>query len=152
MAVPQAPTNAGRFWLVIAAVLGGLAVAAGALGAHALKAFFLRDGALSAADEQALAQWETAARYQMYHALALGLIGLLAGQQPGRLWTWAGGTVTLGTVLFSGFLYALVLTGHKGLASVVPIGGVLMLVGWGLLAAALLGPRGPNARQDAESS
>jgi uncharacterized membrane protein YgdD (TMEM256/DUF423 family) len=135
--VPQTASNAGRLWLVTAALLGGLAVAAGALGAHALKASYARDGQLSLADEQALANWETAARYQMYQALALGLVGLLAAQWPGRLWAWAGGALTLGTVLFSGFLYALVLTGNRGLASVVPIGGVLMLVGWGLLAAAV---------------
>jgi uncharacterized membrane protein YgdD (TMEM256/DUF423 family) len=124
---------------VISAVLAGLAVAAGALGAHALRASLASDGALSPAEEQALANWETAARYQMYHALALGLIGLAARQWPGRLWHWAGGAWTVGTLLFSGFLYALVLTGHRALASVVPIGGMLLLVGWGLGAAAAAG-------------
>lgn len=138
--------DTGHLWLTTAAVLGGLAVAAGAFGAHALRASLAREGKLAPADEQALANWETAARYQMYHALAVGLVGLAACQRPGRLWNWAGGTLTAGTVLFSGFLYALVLTGHRALASVVPIGGVLLLVGWGLAvaAAASCGPVPPH--------
>lgn len=136
--MPAPLRDGGRRWLLTAALLGGLAVAAGAFGAHALKGSLARDGALSPAEEQALDNWETAARYQMYHALALGLVGLAARQWPGRLWDWAGAALATGTVLFSGFLYALVLTGQRALALVVPIGGGLLLVGWGLVAAAAI--------------
>lgn len=135
-----AENDAARPWLVTAALLGGLAVAAGALGAHALQAALAADGELSPADQRMLANWETAARYQMYHALALGLVGL-AARRLGRQAFWAGATLLTGTLLFSGFLYALVLTGQKWLASVVPVGGVLLLVGWGLLAWAVLADR-----------
>ena len=122
-------------WLLTAAVLGGLAVACGAFGAHGLKARF-------AADDPMLANWETAARYQMYHALALLVVGLLAVRAPSRCLTFAGLSMTLGTVVFSGCLYALVLTGERRLGAVVPVGGVFMIVGWVLLAiAAFRSPR-----------
>jgi uncharacterized membrane protein YgdD (TMEM256/DUF423 family) len=116
-------------WLVIAALLGGLAVACGAFGAHGLKARF-------SADDPMLGNWETAARYQMYHALALLAIGLLTVRNPSRLLNLAGLCMTLGTVIFSGCLYALVLTAERRLGAIVPIGGVLMIVGWALLAIA----------------
>ncbi len=121
--------NISKTWLVTAAILGGLAVACGAFGAHGLKARF-------AADDPMLSHWETAARYQMYHALALLAVGLLAARYPSRLLNLAGLCMTLGMVVFSGCLYALVLTGERRLGAVVPIGGVLMIVGWALLAIA----------------
>ncbi len=125
------PTNnsSSNAWLVIAAVLGGLAVALGAFGAHGLKARF-------PADDPMLANWETAARYQMYHALALLAVDLLAARASGRLLNIAGLSMTLGTVIFSGCLYALVLTGERRLGAIVPIGGALMIVGWVFLAVA----------------
>jgi len=104
-------------------------VAAGAFGAHGLKNVLK-------ADAQQLANWETAARYQMYAALALVMIGLFALRQPSPLLHWAGGTLTLGTLIFSGCLYLLVLTSQRWLGAVVPIGGVLLIVGWLCLAAA----------------
>ena len=115
-------------WLFVAAFLGGLAVACGAFGTHGLK------DRLPAAE---LANWETAARYQMYHALALLAIGLLASRSPSRLLNLAGLSMMLGTLIFSGCLYALVLTGERRLGAVVPIGGVLLIVGWALLAVAV---------------
>jgi uncharacterized membrane protein YgdD (TMEM256/DUF423 family) len=125
------PTNTSHSssWLVVAAVLGGLAVAFGAFGAHGLKARFT-------ADDPMLANWETAARYQMYHALALLAVGLLAVHSSSRALNIAGLCMTLGTVIFSGCLYALVLTGERRLGAIVPIGGVLMIVGWLFLAIA----------------
>src|SRR6476661_4556450 len=120
-------TSGLKIWTVTAAVLGGLAVACGAFGAHSLKARFT-------ADDPMLGNWETAARYQMYHALALLAVGLLAARTPSRFLTFAGLSMTLGTVIFSGCLYALVLTGERRLGAVVPLGGVLMIVGWVLLA------------------
>src|SRR4051794_11546331 len=95
-------TSSSNTWLLIAAVLGGLAVGCGAFGAHGLKARFV-------ADDPMLASWETAARYQMYHALALLAVGLLAIRSPSRPLNVAGMCMTLGTIIFSGCLYALVL-------------------------------------------
>ncbi len=123
------PFNASKTWLITAAVLAGLAVAFGAFGAHGLKARF-------SADHPMLANWETAARYQMYHALALLAVGLLAIGSPSRTLNMAGLCMTLGTIIFSGCLYALVLTGERRLGAIVPIGGVLMIVGWLFLAVA----------------
>jgi uncharacterized membrane protein YgdD (TMEM256/DUF423 family) len=134
------PANAFRAnpWLFTAALLGGLAVACGAFGAHGLKSRFAADGEISQADEQQLANWETAARYQMYHALALFAVGGLAARGPSRPLHLAGFSMIAGTVVFSGCLYALVLTGAPWLGAVVPIGGVLLILGWVLLAIAVL--------------
>ena len=74
--------------------------------------------------------WETAARYQMYHALALLGVGLAAMWRQSKAIFLAGAAMLLGTVIFSGCLYALVLTEQKWLGRVVPIWGVLMIVGW----------------------
>lgn len=120
-------TFGSQTWVFIAALLGGLAVACGAFGAHGLK------DRLAPAD---LANWETAARYQMYHALALLAVGLLAARSPSRLLNLAGFSMTLGTLIFSGCLYALVLTGERRLGAVVPLGGILLIVGWVFLAIA----------------
>lgn len=113
-------------WIRIAALLGGLSVIAGSFGAHGLKGHV---------EPKDLETFETAARYQMYHALALLGIGLLALHQgsspPIQIagWCFLGGTL-----IFSGTLYALVLTGIRWLGAITPIGGVLMIVGWGILA------------------
>jgi uncharacterized membrane protein YgdD (TMEM256/DUF423 family) len=120
-------------WLVLAALLAGLAVAAGAFGAHLLAE------RLTARD---MATFEVAARYQMYHALALGLVGLLAINHPSRLLAAAGWCFFGGSVVFSGLLYALVFTGVKLLGAFVPIGGAAMIAGWFLLAAAAWSQRG----------
>lgn len=105
----------------IGAVAGFLAVALGAFGAHALKDRMLP------AD---LVVFETAVRYQMYHALALLLVGLLlarGGSSAGAVSGWA---FTAGIVVFSGSLYMMLLTGHRWLGAVTPIGGLAFLVGW----------------------
>ena len=112
-------------------LLGGLAVACGAFGAHGLESHFSSAGSGLTAEEQRLLEiWETAARYQMYHALALLAVSFVAAQRPGRAVWLAGAAMTLGTIIFSGCLYALVLSGQKWLGAVVPIGGTLMIVGW----------------------
>ena len=121
--------SGSRTWLVVAALLGGLAVALGAFGAHGLKARF-------PADDPMLANWETAARYQMYHALALLAVALLVAKNGSRLLHMAGLSMTIGTLIFSGCLYVMVLTGQRRLGAVVPLGGVLLIVGWILLALA----------------
>lgn len=121
-----------RIWLLAGALLGGIGVAAGAFGAHGLKAHFEANG-------QA-ANWETAVRYALFHALALVAVAILSGMPAaeacrGRLW-WAGACFAAGTAVFSGLLAILALSGFRILGAIVPIGGVLLLVGWALLFAA----------------
>ena len=117
-------TDARRFGLA-AALSGALAVAAGAFATHALR------GTLSA---DALANWETGARYQMYHALALMLVAWRVGQRPGRPILIAGWAFIAGTVLFSGSLYLLSLTGLRWLGALAPFGGAALIGGWLALA------------------
>jgi len=108
--------------LVAFGALNGLiSVAAGAFGAHALK---------QRLDARSLEIFETAARYQMFHALAMVLCGVLVARGA----TTAGWVFQAGIVIFSGSLYALALTGTKGLGAITPIGGLAFLVGWALLA------------------
>lgn len=121
--------STARLFVALGAVNGVLSVAAGAFGAHALKARLAPD---------LLAVFETGARYQMYHALGLVLVGLVAAQKPGPLLTLSGGTMLAGIVLFSFSLYALALTGVRVLGAITPIGGVAFLVGWTLLAVGAL--------------
>jgi uncharacterized membrane protein YgdD (TMEM256/DUF423 family) len=114
-----------RTFLALGAASAAISVAAGAFGAHALRARLAPD---------LLATFETAARYQMYHALALGLAGWAAARWPGAAPTWAGWLFVAGTVLFSGSLYALTLTGVRWLGAVTPFGGVAFIAGWIALA------------------
>jgi uncharacterized membrane protein YgdD (TMEM256/DUF423 family) len=102
-------------------------VAAGAFGAHALRARLAPD---------LLAVFETAARYQMYHALALLAVAWAGGRWPGPLLAWAGWLFVAGTLLFSGSLYALALSGVRWLGAITPLGGVCFLAGWLCLALA----------------
>lgn len=111
-------------WLLLAAINGFLGVAAGAFGAHALK---------DRLTPQLLATFETGARYQLTHALALLAVAWLASVQPGKLATAAGTCFAVGTVLFSGSLYALALSGVRWLGAITPLGGVCFLSGWVLL-------------------
>ncbi len=112
-------------WLFLAAINGFLAVAAGAFGAHGLQ------GRL---DAHALQIFETGARYQMYHALAIGLAAIAARGPAAPVANTASAFFLAGIVLFSGSLYALALTGLKPLAIVTPFGGLAFLVGWATLA------------------
>src|SRR5262245_25215654 len=102
-------THAGM--LAWAAALGGAAVVLGAFAAHGLKS-----GLAGPLDAEALAAFETGVRYQMYHALALGLCALLA--RSGAPPRWAARLFVGGVLLFSGSLYLLALTGHKMLGAV----------------------------------
>ncbi len=124
-----------RACLILGSLLAGLAVAAGTFGAHGLPALLEQRHALSQTATpvdfaKALANFETAARYQMYHALALIVVGLWAERRPFKSLSVAGTAFLLGSLVFSGFLYALVLTQQKWLGAIVPIGGVAFLVGW----------------------
>lgn len=109
----------------VAAVLGGLGVALGAFGAHGLK------GRLSVDD---LAIFETAVRYQMYHALALLGVGLVATRVEDPMLRLSGIFFLVGTLVFSGTLYTLVLAGFRWMGMITPFGGLLLILGWVTLA------------------
>ncbi|MGF1569846.1 MAG: DUF423 domain-containing protein [Nodosilinea sp.] len=122
-----------RIFLALAALLGGTAVVGGALATHALR---------NQLSERLLAIFETGSRYQMYHALALGLVSLALAFRlgPPALLVGAGWAFMIGTIIFSGSLYFLSLSGLNLLGAVAPVGGVILMVGWGCLAlAAVLG-------------
>ena len=125
----QLSSSAAR-WGLIAAILGGLSVGLGAFGAHGLADFLKDKYTEPELLTKRLGDWETAARYQMYHALALLAVAWLVSRQPSLAATAAGLCFLAGTLIFSGCLYALVLSGIKILGAVVPIGGVLLIVGW----------------------
>ncbi len=109
-----------RFATLFAALSAALAVAAGAFGAHALRAHVTADR---------LATWETASRYQLIHAIALFLAARwVAREIPGA--TPAALLFMIGTVLFSGSLYLLVLLDQPLLGALTPLGGVAFITGW----------------------
>lgn len=112
-----------RTWLVAGSLLAFLAVAAGAFGTHSLR------GQLT---EEALGWFETGARYQMYHALALLALAALAPRFDAGPWT--GWLFVAGVVIFCGSLYLLAFTGVRWLGAITPIGGACFLAGWALLA------------------
>ena len=118
-----------RTFLALGAFSAAISVAAGAFGAHALKARLPAD---------LLAVFETGARYQMYHALGLGLAAWAASAGRSGAAAWAGWLFVAGTVLFSGSLYALTLSGVRALGAVTPFGGVAFIAGWIALAIAAL--------------
>jgi uncharacterized membrane protein YgdD (TMEM256/DUF423 family) len=123
---------ADRLALTLGAASAGLAVALGAFGAHGLKG---RVAAGLLAPER-LETWHTAAQYQMWHALALLAlaVAMRQGLVPARAWVPAG--LLAGTVLFSGSLYALVLTGVGALGAITPLGGATWLATWAAVAGA----------------
>jgi len=102
-----------------------IAVALGAFGAHGLRARIVPD---------MLATFEIGVRYQMYHALALLAVGAIAGRLPTGAVSAAGWLFVAGTVIFSGSLYTLALTGQRWLGAVTPLGGLAFLAGWAVLA------------------
>jgi len=114
-----------RFFFTLGAASAFVSVAAGAFGAHALR---------DKLTPELLAVFETGARYQMYHALALMAAAWAVTRSPGALPQWAGWLFTAGTLLFSGSLYALALSGMRWLGAITPLGGIALLAGWGCLA------------------
>ena len=123
-------------WAGTGAVLAGLAVLAGAFGAHALRAGLGQDS---------LAIWETAARYQMYHGLALLASGALPPLRDLRLVRAGRRLLLAGVLVFSGSLYAVALFGVAALGAITPLGGAALLAGWGCLALALFRARAADA-------
>ncbi len=114
--------------LIFATLMGFCSVAAGAFGAHALKQKLSQD---------LLAVFEVAARYQMYHALAIVFAVWLTTIQSSFLAEVGGWLFLAGTLLFSGSLYLLALTEIRILGAITPVGGVLLLIGWLSLAIAI---------------
>jgi uncharacterized membrane protein YgdD (TMEM256/DUF423 family) len=111
-----------NIFLKSGAILAGLSIALGAFGAHAFKVALQNAGNLET--------YETAARYQMYGALALIFVGILADKIPHRFLTWAGYCFIIGTIIFSGSLYLICATGVKMWGAVAPIGGTGLMLGW----------------------
>jgi uncharacterized membrane protein YgdD (TMEM256/DUF423 family) len=114
-----------RTFFALGAISAFVSVAAGAFGAHALRPRL---------SPELLAVFETGARYQMYHALGLVAAAWAAERWPGLAPLVAAWLFVAGTVLFSGSLYALALTGVRALGAVTPFGGVAFLAGWLTLA------------------
>lgn len=116
-----------KIFVILGAVLGGIGVAAGAFGAHALKTQF---------EPRMLEVFETAARYQMYHALALLGVAWVGQQTQAPAAQFAGWAFAAGILLFSGSLYAMALTDVRGMGAITPFGGAAFLAGWAALALA----------------
>lgn len=118
-----------KTFAALGSVMACLAVAAGAFGAHALRSRLPPD---------LLAVFETAARYQMYHALGLLAVAAAVGRWPNGLVRGGGWLLLAGTIVFSGSLYVLSFSGTRWWGAVTPFGGVLLLAGWLALAAGIL--------------
>jgi uncharacterized membrane protein YgdD (TMEM256/DUF423 family) len=117
-----------QIYRLLGSILAFSAVLLGAFGAHALKE------TLSAYDS--IQTWETAVRYQMWHAIALILLSMISLSNPTPKMT--GPCFTIGTLLFSGSLYGLALDGPKWLGPLTPLGGLSLMIGWLLLACSSL--------------
>ena len=113
-----------RRLIMIGCVVAGVGVAAGAFGAHMLKTIL---------EPPMLAAYDTATRYQMYHAFGMVLVGIVMRVYDDRRLAMAGWLFATGMVLFCGSLYGIALAGLKWLGPVTPLGGLTFILGWGLL-------------------
>jgi uncharacterized membrane protein YgdD (TMEM256/DUF423 family) len=118
-----------RLFLILGACSAAISVAAGAFGAHSLR---------DKVEPRLLEVFETGARYQLYHALALIAVGLVWNKWPGSWATTAGWLFVAGTVFFSGSLYTMTFTGVRALGAITPIGGVCFIAGWLCFAMAVM--------------
>jgi uncharacterized membrane protein YgdD (TMEM256/DUF423 family) len=118
-------SRASRPCFLLGAIFAGIAVAAGAFGAHSLKHLL---------DPARLAVFETAARYQMYHALGLCIVSWAGERHPNVHVAPIGWLFAIGILLFSGSLYALSISGNRWLGALTPVGGAAFMAGWALLA------------------
>ena len=117
-----------KLFITLASLSGMLAVCFGAFGAHALR---------DRLDDYLMGVFETAVQYHFYHALALLAVGVIALNQPQTVMLKSAGWLFLtGTIIFSGSLYILALTGTKWLGAITPLGGLAFIAGWACLAAA----------------
>jgi len=131
--------SSDRRFFVAGSILAGTAVAAGAFGAHGL------EGRVT---PELLAAFSTGARYQIYHALGLLAISWAVTRWPEARLDLGGWLLTAGTVLFSGSLYLMAMTGARWLGAITPIGGLLLLAGWALLAWRIARGRAHHRHQD----
>jgi uncharacterized membrane protein YgdD (TMEM256/DUF423 family) len=123
-------TASAKLFLAAGGVAALTAVALGAFGAHALR---------SRLSAEMLTVWHTGIEYHVYHALGLLAVGLLAHQIPeSELIKWSGWLMLAGILLFSGSLYALALSGARGLGAIAPFGGMAFLAAWVLFVIAIL--------------
>jgi uncharacterized membrane protein YgdD (TMEM256/DUF423 family) len=113
------------WFLFLGSIMAGIAVAAGAFGAHALKGML---------DASMLAVFETAVRYQMYHALGLCIVAWAVDRHPAQRFSTVGWCFAAGIALFSGSLYVVALADIRWVGVVTPLGGLAFIAGWGLLA------------------
>ena len=124
-----------KIYLALGTILAGLAVILGAFGAHGLKQIV---------PAETVAFYQTGVQYQMYHAFALLIVGVLAERISSSLLSYAGVFFVAGTILFSGSLYLLASlkamnkVGVSGIGLITPIGGVMFIIGWILLLIAVL--------------
>ena len=115
-----------KAFLLIGSVTGALSVMIGAFGAHALKDLLTQTNRLDT--------FETAVKYQFYHALALILLGLLMVKETNKFYTYSGYGFIAGIIIFSGSLYILSLTGTTKWGAVTPFGGLALIIGWIMMA------------------
>ena len=118
-----------KLFLSLGAISGALGVILGAFGAHGLQ---------DKLSDKMLQTWQTAVEYQFYHTFALLIVGLLALKFQSGLLSSSGWCFIAGTTLFSGSLYALSLSGITKLGAITPVGGLIFIIGWILLATAVL--------------
>lgn len=148
-----------RLWCTVGAAVAALGVIAGAFGAHGIEDVLQRvhesaeakpiAGLSVPASYKYLQDFRTGAAYHLVHGVAIVLVGLLGRRGKARIFAHAaGGSFLGGVVFFSGSLYLLALTGLTWLGSVAPIGGVLLIAGWILLAIAAGLPRTNDSRRN----
>ena len=124
-----------KIHLILGSILAGLGVVLGAFGAHGLKKIV---------PPETVSSYQTGVQYQMYHAFALLIVGILSERLSSNLINWAGAFFVLGIVLFSGSLYLLASlkamdkVGVSGIGIITPIGGLMFIVGWILLLVAII--------------
>jgi uncharacterized membrane protein YgdD (TMEM256/DUF423 family) len=124
-----------KLFLSIGALLGGIAVALGAFGAHGLKKIVPAD---------TVNTFQTGVQYQMYHSLALVAVAIIFEKFPNKLMVWSGTTFCIGILLFSGSLYLLTIlkatgkVGMEGVGIITPFGGLFFIMGWLLLFAGVM--------------
>jgi len=118
-------------WIILGSISAGLSVVLGAFGAHALKVRL---------PPESLATFEIGVRYQMYHAIGLIALGLIAIKIDNTAIKIAGTALFAGMLIFSGSLYGVSLFDQRWLGMVAPIGGLLLIIGWFTLAWAALAP------------
>ena len=119
-----------KLFLIIGSILGGTGVMIGAFGAHALKNLLESSGRMDT--------FETAVKYQFYHALALIMLGILITKNHHVFYQYSGYSFLFGILIFSGSLYVLCLSGITKFGMITPIGGVLMIAGWVFLLLGIL--------------